>query len=116
MRGHVRQRGRNWAIVIDVPSQDGKRRRRWYSHIGTKRSAQVECARLISELQKGVHVDSSRMTVAAFFERWLEHMQGQVAPRSLERYTELARKNLAPLLGGLALSKLQPAHISQGLC
>jgi integrase len=53
------------------------------------------------------------MTVAVFFERWIEHMQGQVSARSLERYTELARKNLAPLLGALALSKLQPAHISQ---
>jgi integrase len=28
-------------------------------------------------------------------------------------YAELCRKNLAPLLGGLALTKLQPAHISQ---
>ncbi len=41
------------------------------------------------------------MTVAQFLERWLEHMQGQVAPRTIERYAELARKNLTPLLGGL---------------
>src|SRR5262249_43151061 len=34
-------------------------------------------------------------------------------PRSHERYAELCRKNLTPLLGGLALTKLQPAHISQ---
>ena len=40
-------------------------------------------------------------------------MQGQVSPRSHERYAEIARKNLAPLLGGLSLTKLQPAHISQ---
>jgi len=61
---------------------------------------------------KGHPRDTTRVTVAAFLERWLEHMQGQVSPRSLERYAELARKNLAPLLGGLALAKLQPAHIS----
>ena len=29
------------------------------------------------------------MTVAAFLERWIEHMQGQVSPRSHERYAEL---------------------------
>src|SRR5262249_46573661 len=46
-------------------------------------------------------------------ERWIEHMQGQVSPRSHERYAEIARKNLVPLLGGLSLTKLQPAHISQ---
>jgi integrase len=114
MKGHIRQRSPgHWAIVIDVRDpQTGKRKRRWHSFRGTKREAQVECARLISELQKGTHVDTTRVTVAAFLERWLEHMQGQVSPRSLERYAELARKNLAPLLGGLALAKLQPAHIS----
>jgi integrase len=114
MKGHIRERspGR-WAIIFDArDSQTGERKRRWHSFAGTKREAQVECARLLTELNNGTSVDPSRETVAAFLERWIEHMQGQVAPRSLERYTELARKNLTPLLGGLALAKLQPAHIS----
>ena len=64
-------------------------------------------------MQKGTHIDTTRITVAAFLERWLEHMQGQVSPRSHERYAELCRKNIVPLLGGLPLTKLQPAHISQ---
>jgi integrase len=114
MKGHIRERSPgHWAIVIDVrDAETGARKRRWHSFAGTKRQAQVEVARLISELQGGTHVDPSRMTVAAFLERWIEHMQGQVSPRSHERYAEIARKNLAPLLGGLILTKLQPAHIS----
>src|SRR5260221_9549886 len=115
MKGHIRERspGR-WAIVIDVRDpQTGNRKRRWHSFAGTKRGAQVECARLLTELKAGTAIDPSRMTVAAFLERWLEHMQGQVSPRSHERYAELCRKNVAPLLGGLTLTKLQPAHISQ---
>src|SRR5215831_9706077 len=115
MRGSIIQRGaRSWAIILDERDPvSGKRRRRWHSHKGTRKSAEAECARLIAELNAGTHVDPTRETVSAFFDRWLEHMQGQISPRSLERYTELARKNLAPLLGALALSKLQPAHISQ---
>src|SRR4029453_4057990 len=93
--------------------QTGKRKRRWHSFKGTKREAQVECARLLTEIKNGTSVDLSRMTVAAFLERWIEHMEGPVSPRSHERYAELCRKNLAPLLGGLMLTKLQPAHISQ---
>jgi len=113
MRGHLRERSPgHWAIVIDARDpQTSQRKRRWHSFAGTKRQAQVEAARLISELQNGTHIDPSRMTVAAFLERWIEHMQGQVSPRSHERYAELCRKNLAPL-GGLALTKLQPAHIT----
>ncbi len=104
MKGHIRERSPgHWAIVIDVRDpQTGKRKRRWHSFAGTKRQAQVEAARLISELQNGTRIDPSRMTVAAFLERWIEHMQGQVSPRSHERYAELCRKNIAPLLGGLA--------------
>jgi integrase len=114
MRGHLRERSPgHWAIVIDVPDSTGKRRQRWHSFKGTKREAQRECARLISELNNGTHVEPSRMTVAAFLERWIEHMQGQVSPRSHERYAEIARKNLVPLLGGLVLTKLRPEQISQ---
>src|SRR5499433_1756239 len=114
MKGHIRERSPgHWAIVIDVRDPEGgKRKQRWYSFKGAKRQAQIECARLISEIQKGTAVEPSRMTVAAFLERWIEHMKGQVSPRSHERYAELCRKNLVPLLGGLALTKLQPAHIS----
>jgi integrase len=113
MKGHIRERSPgHWAIVIDVP-QDGKRKQRWHSFKGTKRQAQIECARLIAQLQNGTAIEPSRMTVAAFLDRWIEHMHGQVSPRSHERYAEIARKNLAPLLGSLALTKLQPAHISQ---
>ena len=52
------------------------------------------------------------MTVAAFLVRWLEHMQTQITPKSHERYTELAQKNIAPVLGAIALAKLTPAAIS----
>ena len=113
MRGSIVQRGRSWAIIVDERDASGRRRRRWHSHKGTRKSAEAECARLIAALNAGTHVDPTRETVSAFLDRWLEHMQGQVSSRSHERYTELARKNLAPLLGALALSKLQPAHISQ---
>jgi integrase len=113
VRGSIVQRGRSWAIIVDERDASGRRRRRWHSHKGTRKSAEAECARLIAALNAGTHVDPTRETVSAFLDRWLEHMQGQVSSRSHERYSELARKNLAPLLGALALSKLQPAHISQ---
>jgi hypothetical protein len=115
MRGHLRERSPgHWAIVIDVrDTETGKRKRRWHSFAGTKRGAQSECARLLTERKAGVAVAPSRETVAAFLERWIEHIQTQVSPRSYERYAELCRTNIAPLLGGLALTKLQPAQISQ---
>jgi hypothetical protein len=113
MKGHIRERRPgHWAIVLDIDSDNGKRRQRWFSFAGTKRQAQVRCAALIAELQSDGGIDPSRLSVTAFLERWVEHMQGQVSPRTLERYVEIARKNLTPLLGRLPLTKLRPSHIS----
>jgi integrase len=91
----------------------GKRKRRWHSFAGNKRAAQIECARLISEITTGNHIDPSRETVAGFLGRWLEHMQGQVSPRTHERYAEIVRWNITPLLGAAALAKLRPETISR---
>jgi hypothetical protein len=96
----------------------GERKRKWHTYAGPdgtlppKKAAEAECRRLVTALEGGTSIDATKETVAAFFERWIEHMQGQVSPRSHERYAEIARKNLAPRLGGLQLTKLKPEHIS----
>ena len=115
MKGHIKQRSAgHFAIVLDTRDpQTGKRRRKWISFSGTLRGARIECARLVTEMKSGAYVDATRETIAAFLNRWIEHMQGQVSPRSLERYAELCRNNIAPLLGAIPLTKLQPANISQ---
>jgi integrase len=115
MKGYIRRTAGHWAIIIEMRDPEtGKRKRKWHSFAGTEKQVKIERARLITEQQNGTAIESSsRMTVPAFLERWIEHMRGQVSPRSHERYAELCRKNLAPLLGALTLTKLQPAHISQ---
>jgi integrase len=114
MKGHIRERSPgHWAIVIDIPDpQTGKRRRKWHSFKGTKREAQVETARLIAAIQGGAYLEPSKMTVSSFLESWLGHVASQVSPRSHERYCELVRKNIVPLIGAVPLTKLKPAQIS----
>jgi integrase len=114
MKGHIKERSPgHWAIVLDTRDPaSGKRKRKWHSFEGTKRQAQIECAKLISELNGGSYIDPSKMTLAEFFERWLAHIKPNVAPRTHERYGEIAKKNLAPLLGAVVLTKLQPIQIS----
>ena len=115
MKGHIRERSHGqWAIVLDVRDPEfGKRKRKWHSFKGTKREAQIECSRLISEISGGAYIEPIKVTVGQFLDRWLEHMKGQLTARSHERYTELARKNLVPLIGNTLLAKLRPTMISQ---
>jgi integrase len=114
MKGHIRERSPgHWAIVLDVRDPaTGKRRRKWHSFAGTKRQAQIECARLISEMQRGSYLEPSKTTVAQFLDRWLADVKPRVSPRTYERYEQVCRKNIVPLLGAVMLPKLKPAQIS----
>jgi hypothetical protein len=114
MKGHIRERslGR-WAIVLDVRDpQTGKRKRRWHSFRGNKRQAETECARLISELQRGTYLEPNKILVGHYLDHWLDHIRSQVSPRTFERYAEIARKNISPLLGAVRLTQLKPVQIS----
>jgi len=109
MKGHIRERSPGkWAIVLDVADPEtGQRRRKWHSFSGTKRQAQEECARLITALKHGGYTEPSKTTLAQFLDRWIEHEASSVSPKTLERYAEIARKNIVPLLGNTLLSKLK---------
>jgi integrase len=114
MKGSIRERspGR-WAIILDVRDPATKRRRRkWHSFAGTKREAQKECARLIHELNVGSYVVPSKATLAAYLEVWLADIKSRISPRTHQRYAQLARRNIVPLLGETLLKDLQPANIS----
>jgi integrase len=115
VKGDIRQRSPgHWAIVLDIRDPaTGKRKRRWHAFAGTKRQAQEQCARLITEMRGGSYLDPSKLTVAAFLDRWLEHVKSQISPRTHERYCEIVWKNIIPTLGAIHLTKLRPAQISE---
>lgn len=115
MKGSIRERSPgHWAIILDQRDPaTGKRKRKWHSYKGTKRQAQIECARLISEMKGGSYVEPSKLTLAVYFDRWLTHVKPNVSPRTHERYSDLLKKNLAPVIGAKLLSKLQPIEISE---
>jgi integrase len=103
-----------WSIVLDPPTPPGgKRRRKWVTFYGTVRGAKIERNRLIAAMNAGDYVEPSKTTVSQFLERWLAHIKPNVSPRTHERYTQIATKNIVPLLGDNALSKLQPLDISR---
>jgi integrase len=114
MKGHIRERSPgHWAIVIDVREpQTGKRKRRWHSFAGNKRQAQIECARLISDLQRGGHVDTSALTIAAFLDRFeRDWVAIHVSARTAERYRQLL-DHVRRHLGSCQIQKLRSADIA----
>jgi integrase len=72
--------------------------------------AQVE---LLARLDRGGYVDPTKVTLAAYLDRWLGHMASIGRDeRTVERYGELLRLHVTPHLGGLRLQQLAPMHLS----
>ena len=113
MKGHIRERSPgHWAIVIDAHDAQGQRKRRWHSFAGTKREAQIERARLITEAQNGNTVDPSRITVDAFLDRFLSDWVAlHTAARTAERYA-CSIAHVRRHLGDRRLQSLRPADVA----
>lgn len=115
MTGNITRRGKgSWRLKFEAADRDpatGKRRTRYVTVRGTKREAQSELIRLLAEVESGTAIDPSKVTVADYVRGWLDGAT-QLAPKTLERYRELADNQIVPHLGALQLQKLRPAHIA----
>jgi integrase len=78
---------------------------------GVRKDAERELRRLLRSIDTSEHVEPSKMTVAQWLEQWLETVKHEVAPRSWDRYSGIARTHLIPDLGAVLLTKLAPAQI-----
>jgi integrase len=118
MKGHVRERGKgNWYAVLSVREPEtGKRKVKWHSlpTAKGKRDAQIECARIITEMGQGSYIDSSKITVTEFLDRWdRDYAAVNVSPKTRERYGQLVKNQIKPNIGQVRLQKLSPVHLTE---
>lgn len=117
MTGHIRRRGaRSWELKFELGGDplSGRRRIRYVSFKGTKREAEIELARLVSENAAGTGIDPSKVTVAEFLDRWdRDWATGSVEAKTIERYRELIALYIKPHLGAARIQKLRPVHLNE---
>src|SRR5712692_432262 len=111
-RGHgegsiyLRSDGR-WAASISV--EDGKRKT-FYGR--TRKEVQEQLKVALHQQQQGTLITSERQTVGQFLTHWLEDVHKlSIRARTYERYEEIVRLHLVPVLGQIQLQKLSPQHL-----
>ncbi len=112
---HIRKRGKKkWQIIIEKERNPvtGKRRRKYKTVNGTKSEAKKVMRQMVYEMENGIAIEPSKMTVAEFLRQWLsDYCKPNLAPRSYESYKMIVEKHLIPELGNIKLKKLKPFHI-----
>jgi len=106
-----RQANGLWCGVIEMPAQDGQRRRR-YLRAKTKRQLVERMTEARSEVQRGMPSPDRRLTTEAFLRWWAT----DVAPQSLKEstvvhYEWIVGRYLVPALGNVPLARLGPEHV-----
>jgi integrase len=114
MRGHIRKRGADsFELKYDVASDGGGRRTVYKSFKGSKRQAQVELSRLLTQAAEGTHVDPSKLTIEKYLRTRFEHwkLAKTIGPVTAQRYAELIDLHIVPYIGARPLQRLSTQDI-----
>ena len=113
MRGNITRRGKaSWRLKFEtgVDPLTGRRQTRYVTVRGRRQAAERELTRLLGEADKGMLVESSKVTVAECITAWLDGANG-LSPKTAERYRQLAVQQIIPHLGAVELQKLKPSQV-----
>ncbi len=103
-----------WCLGIDVGKDGtGKRKRIFKSGFRLEDDADNELTRLMQEMNVGTVTKPDPRTLAEFLNQWLaEYATRKVAPKTLERYRDLAR-HVTRAIGGAQLTKVTTLQLQR---
>lgn len=113
---YKRKSGR-YAVLIDLESTAlGGRRRKSVGTFRTRKEAEAAERKALDARDRGIDLSPKTVTVEQLLERFIADRRAKGrALRTVMRYDELAKLTISPHIGGIAIAKLSPAHLSSWL-
>ena len=119
MRGRIVKneglRGVSYTVIVDVGVDPvtGARKQKKMT-LRTKKEAEKWLADTIAEVNQGVYIEPQKQTMGEYLNKWLDTYGRQnLATSTLESYQNIVTNHLVPVLGGVPLQKLLPAHLQE---
>ena len=79
---------------------------------GTKREAEVELAKFVTEVQNGLVIDSKSLKFSEFVEVWKrDYGSKELAPTTYKRYCRMLETRILPYFGHFYINKIRPTDI-----
>ncbi|HVM33828.1 MAG TPA: tyrosine-type recombinase/integrase [Actinomycetota bacterium] len=116
MRGTIRQRSKgSWTIQVYAGRDpvSGKKMRIARTIRGTKKEAELALAKLINSVETGIDFNATKLTFGDYAQRWLKSKEKNVRPKTMQRYSDLMRLHVVPVIGSIPLLKLKPLHLEK---
>ena len=79
---------------------------------GTKKDAEVELAKFVTEVQNGLVIDGKSLKFSEFTEIWKrDYGSKELAPSTYKRYCRMLETRLLPYFGHFYINKIKPTDI-----
>lgn len=115
MRGHIVQRSKSTYSIKISTGKDlttGKYKSQWFTVKGSKRDAEKRLSELLHQLDTGNYMKPGKQTVADYLTDWLQSVQGNLSPRTIEGYATIINR-IKPTLGAIPLTQLKPDNLQK---
>ena len=114
MAGSIEKRGKNSyrLTVSEGFDLNGKPMIHRKTVHGTKKDAEVELAKFVTEVQNGLVVDGKSLRFSEFTEIWKrDYGSKELAPTTYNRYCRMLETRLLPYFGHFYINKIRPTDI-----
>jgi integrase len=114
MAGSIEKRGKNSyrLIVSEGFTLNGKPLIHRKTIHGTKKEAEVELAKFVTEVQNGLVIDGKSLRFSEFTEIWKrDYGSKELAPSTYKRYCRMLETRLLPYFGHFYINKIKPTDI-----
>ena len=114
MAGSIEKRGKNSYRLIVSEGYDlhGKPLIHRKTVHGTKKEAEVELAKFVTEVQSGLVIDGKALRFSEFVEIWKrDYGSKELAPSTYKRYCRMLETRLLPYFGRFYINKIRPTDI-----
>lgn len=111
--GSVRKKGNRWYFSVELPTENGKRKRIEKAGGKTKKEALEKMKVFEAEILKNGYQEKSKMTFKELFDIWYEeHVELNCAYKTKETYERNARLHLLPRIGDFKVVDIKPKDVN----
>ena len=114
MAGSIEKRGKNSyrLTVSEGFDLNGKPMIHRKTIHGTKKEAEVELAKFVTEVQNGLVIDGKSLKFSEFVEVWKrDYGSKELAPTTYKRYCRMLETRILPYFGHFYINKIRPTDI-----
>ena len=106
----TRRKNGGWMAQFTVYTANGRKRKTLYGK--TRQEVATKLAKALSDREGGLVFDAEGLKLGEYLGRWLEDsVKGTVRNTTYERYEQISRMHIVPMLGGVKLKALSPTHV-----